>query len=92
MLYTLHAMSHSRAWTREDLRALRSLAAKNTTLAKMAERLRRSRVDCDLALWAMLGSEPDEALLMLNARLPGGLVRAAPARRPSRRRKTAARA
>lgn len=84
-------MSHPRPWTREDLRALRTLSSKNATLAKMAERLRRSRVECDLALWAMLGSEADDALLVLNARLPGGLARA-PTARPVRRRKRVVRA
>jgi hypothetical protein len=65
----------SRPWTLEGLLAARVLAAANVPLINIGVELDRSRGEIDLALYALLGRTPEDALARLNG---GELARAAP--------------
>ena len=58
----------SRVWTLEGLMAARVLAAAQAPLARIGFALERSATDVDLALWALVGRTPEEALDRLNGR------------------------
>lgn len=64
----------SRPWTRPGLMALYALAAGGCSLEEMAEAVGRPRGDCDLALWALVGRAPDQALGRLNPAAKMGIT------------------
>lgn len=73
----------SRPWTLEGLTAVRVLAATNADQAAIAEAVGRFKAEIDLALWALVGRSPQQAV----ARLNGGATNASavpvpPARGP----------
>lgn len=56
----------SRPWTLEGLAAVRVLAAGDTDLASIADAVGRFKADVDLALWALVGRSPQQAVDRLN--------------------------
>lgn len=59
----------SRPWTLEGLTAVRVLAATNADQAAIAEAVGRFKAEIDLALWALVGRSPQQAVARLNAGL-----------------------
>jgi hypothetical protein len=56
----------SRPWTMDDLAIASVLTAADITLVEIGEGLGRNPGDVDLALWALLGRAPSDALAHLN--------------------------
>lgn len=56
----------SRPWTLEGLTAVRVLAAANADQAAIAEAVGRFKAEIDLALWALVGRSPQQAVARLN--------------------------
>ena len=57
----------TRDWTIAGLAAVYALSAGGMTLGDIAEAVGRTRGECDLALWYLLGRTPEQALVMLAA-------------------------
>ena len=55
----------TRDWTIAGLAAVYALSAGGMTLGDIAEAVGRTRGECDLALWYLLGRTPEQALAML---------------------------
>jgi hypothetical protein len=55
-----------RPWSLEGLMAVHILSTAGSPLRAIADAVGRGRGDVDLALWALVGRQPDEALLHLN--------------------------
>lgn len=72
----------SRPWTLEGLTAVRVLAAANADQAAIAEAVGRFKAEIDLALWALVGRSPQQAVARLNVGLDASRV--TPAVRPAR--------
>lgn len=59
----------SRPWTIEGLAAVRVLAAADCSLGAIADALGRFKAEIDVALWALVGRSPEQAVARLNAGL-----------------------
>lgn len=58
----------TRPWTLEGLAAVHVLARAGTDLDVIADAVGRFRTDVDLALWALVGRSPGQALARLQGR------------------------
>lgn len=56
----------SRPWTLAGLSAVYALSLAGEGLGEIAEATGRFRQECDLALWALVGRTPEQALERLN--------------------------
>lgn len=63
----------SRPWSLPGLSAVYALAQAGSSLAEIAEAVGRFRVEVDLALWALVGRTPPEALERLNRDMVEGM-------------------
>jgi len=57
----------SRDWTLAGLAAVYALSMAGMSLGEIAEAVGRSRGECDLALWCLVGRTPEQALTVLVA-------------------------